>query len=208
MRTVYDGTLLNGYIIIAILNILLFIDCKIKIHYIVVLANYLNADVASFYMDYFNTWREWFLSFETYYISINNEYYIIYMQVIFIYVYGLQKVSAIWMQKHLIYYYYNQFKKRQMKKKNLFKILFMYQMMIFCMVYRIISSETYILIQYIIINFNSPSRQDKYMDSSTVIIKNGIIGKASHGVHANNVENIIISNLKIYNFDVAGVQYY
>ena len=47
-----------------------------------------------------------------------------------------------------------------------------------------------------------------YLNSATnVVIKNGMIGLASHhGIHGNDASGITLSNLKVYNFDVAGIQ--
>ncbi len=43
--------------------------------------------------------------------------------------------------------------------------------------------------------------------ANNVIIKNGIIGLTTHhGIHSNDAKNIELLNLKIYNFDVAGIQ--
>ena len=47
-----------------------------------------------------------------------------------------------------------------------------------------------------------------YLNSAqNVVIKNGIIGKATHhGIHANDAKGVTLQDLKIYNFDVAGIQ--
>ena len=47
-----------------------------------------------------------------------------------------------------------------------------------------------------------------YLNAATnVVIKNGAIGLASHhGIHANDASGVTLSNLKVYNFDVAGIQ--
>jgi len=47
-----------------------------------------------------------------------------------------------------------------------------------------------------------------YLNAATnVIIKNGVIGKATHhGVHANDASAVTLENLQIHSFDVAGIQ--
>eukprot|EP00485_Elphidium_margaritaceum_P008249 CAMPEP_0202688380 /NCGR_PEP_ID=MMETSP1385-20130828/3905_1 /ASSEMBLY_ACC=CAM_ASM_000861 /TAXON_ID=933848 /ORGANISM="Elphidium margaritaceum" /LENGTH=1949 /DNA_ID=CAMNT_0049343345 /DNA_START=200 /DNA_END=6049 /DNA_ORIENTATION=+ len=43
--------------------------------------------------------------------------------------------------------------------------------------------------------------------ASNVVIKDGTIGLASHhGVHGNGATDVTLSNLRVYNFDVAGIQ--
>ena len=43
--------------------------------------------------------------------------------------------------------------------------------------------------------------------ASNVVIKNGIIGLASHhGVHGNDASEVTLQNLRVYDFDVAGIQ--
>lgn len=43
--------------------------------------------------------------------------------------------------------------------------------------------------------------------AQNVVIRNGIIGRASHhGIHANDARDVTLENLKIHNFDVAGIQ--
>ena len=45
-----------------------------------------------------------------------------------------------------------------------------------------------------------------FVEVSDVTIKNGELGLSSHhGIHGNNVTNVIIENLRIYDFEVAGV---
>ena len=42
--------------------------------------------------------------------------------------------------------------------------------------------------------------------AKSVIVENGILGLSSHhGIHGNNCQNVIIRNLQIKNFEVAGV---
>ena len=47
-----------------------------------------------------------------------------------------------------------------------------------------------------------------YLKSAqNVVIKNGIIGKATHhGIHANDARGVTLQDLQIHDFDVAGIQ--
>ena len=48
---------------------------------------------------------------------------------------------------------------------------------------------------------------DNFVNVNNITITNGELGLVSHhGIHSNNATNIIISNLKIYDFEVAGIQ--
>eukprot|EP00484_Ammonia_sp_Unknown_P020063 CAMPEP_0197030868 /NCGR_PEP_ID=MMETSP1384-20130603/10007_1 /TAXON_ID=29189 /ORGANISM="Ammonia sp." /LENGTH=1847 /DNA_ID=CAMNT_0042460297 /DNA_START=328 /DNA_END=5871 /DNA_ORIENTATION=- len=43
--------------------------------------------------------------------------------------------------------------------------------------------------------------------ATNVVIKNGVIGKATHhGIHANDAKHVTLENLQIHSFDVAGIQ--
>ncbi len=46
-----------------------------------------------------------------------------------------------------------------------------------------------------------------FSNVNNITIRNGELGLSSHhGIHSNNASNIIISNLKIYDFEVGGIQ--
>lgn len=46
------------------------------------------------------------------------------------------------------------------------------------------------------------------IDVSNITIKNGVLGLSSHhGIHGNNVKNVLIENLQINNFEVCGIQF-
>ena len=48
---------------------------------------------------------------------------------------------------------------------------------------------------------------ENFIDTTNITITNGILGLTSHhGIHSNNATNIVLSNLKIHEFEVAGIQ--
>ena len=46
-----------------------------------------------------------------------------------------------------------------------------------------------------------------FVNVDNIIVQNGELGLTSHhGIHSNNASNIVIQNLKIYDFEVAAIQ--
>lgn len=53
---------------------------------------------------------------------------------------------------------------------------------------------------------SSFSNKNNFVSSNNVLIKNGVLGLSSHhGIHGNEMNRIVLSNLKIKNFEVAGI---
>lgn len=52
----------------------------------------------------------------------------------------------------------------------------------------------------------SLSNSQNYIHPNNILIMNGNLGLSSHhGIHGNNMKNIVLHNLKIYDFEVAGI---
>jgi hypothetical protein len=50
------------------------------------------------------------------------------------------------------------------------------------------------------------TKSNTYKSANNVLIHNGIIGRSSHhGIHGNNMKNIILNNIDIRHFEVAGI---